>query len=468
MRNRGIAAAVVCAGLAAVSAGPLPGQRARSFGLAANDQPGSMLIAADGDLVVSGYSQYTGQSGQQDAWLWVFKTDREGRVVWTHFWRAASHAEPFNRSSAVLAAPDGGWFLAATGKPRDGTDSHVLLVKLNPAGAIVWQKTYGFDGGGAGDAVFRVREACAVRGGDGILIVGAVQPSGSTDWNLWAARFDNEGRPVWQREYAGPDLEEGYAVGEESDGTFYVGGRTLSYGAGAYDFWALNLTGQGDVVWQKTFGTGLNDSLFSLDIAPGGGCFLAGESQGPGGERRAWILKLDRTGAVEWQNAFGVAGGASARAVRATPDGGAVVTGGFYLNRADALFVMKLAAGGAIERQLAFGESTGPDGSSDEGGLALVVAADGAWSIGGTSVSLGASDQDLLLLDLSPTREEPPCSFLRAAGPETVEFPWLSFDTAARFAPTFAVPSGLAMVEDPAIVWLTQPVCPTKSKGLRR
>jgi len=41
-----------------------------------------------------------------------------------------------------------------------------------------------------------------------VLVVGSVQSGAEPDWNLWAARFDWEGRPVWQRQYSGPDLLE--------------------------------------------------------------------------------------------------------------------------------------------------------------------------------------------------------------------------------------------------------------------
>jgi len=148
MKNRGIAAAVICAGLAASSAGPLRAQWAMTFGRAANDQPGSILIAPDGGTIVSGYSQYTaGLAQASEAWLWVLKLDREGLIAWQHIWDCSSLSDVFNRSSAVVAAPDGGCLLAATYKPRNHSDSYALLVRLSPDGIVLWQKAYGFGGG---------------------------------------------------------------------------------------------------------------------------------------------------------------------------------------------------------------------------------------------------------------------------------------------------------------------------------
>lgn len=470
MRKPGIAAALVFVGLAAAAGGRIHGQSAKTFGGSADDSPGSILIAPDGGIVISGTTQYQGAAGGTDAWMWILKVGRDGRMAWKHVWECYSVSDVFKRSSAVVAVPGGGYLLAATMLPRQGSglDSYVFLARLGSDGAVIWKKKYGFEGIGAVVQQFGIRDACPIVDG-GILAVGSVHSGNGDDKDLWAARFDWEGRLVWQRRYSGPGRDEGFSVKEESDGTFYLGGRTFSFGAGGYDFWVLNITGQGDVIWQKTYGGPGNDFLRSLDIAPGGGCVLAGESDSfPLGNTNAWVLKLDRTGAVEWQRSFGGEGGDWASAVRATADGGAVIVGGLFSSKAKDLFLLKLSAGGGTEWFKTFGESIGPYELSNESGQAVALLPGGGYIVAGTSDLLGIAGQDFLLIEVSPAWDPYVCRFLKSARIDSAETLGLSETSTALVSATQAVPGEFASVEDASFVLSTRPICPSKKKKPRR
>jgi len=506
MRKLAIAAAIVFLGLAAAAGGRLHGQSAKTFGGSADDSPGSILIAPDGGMVISGTTQHQGAAGGTDAWMWILMVSRDGRIAWKHVWECYSVSDVFKRSSAVVAVPGGGYLLAATMLPRQGSgsDSYVFLARLGSDGAVIWEKKYGFGGIGAVVQQFGIRDACPIvdpfadakprlsrrgrearlrvnpeqapalmpgsRGVDGgIIAVGSVHSGNGDDKDLWAARFDWEGRLIWQRRYSGPGRDEGFSVKEESDGTFYLGGRTFSYGAGGYDFWVLNMTGQGDVIWQKTYGGPGNDSLRSLDIAPGGGCVLAGESDSfPLWNTNAWVLKLDRTGAVEWQRSFGGEGGDGASAVRASADGGAVLVGGLFSSKAKDLFLLKLSAGGGTEWFKTFGESVGPYELSNESGQAVALLPGGGYAVAGTSDLLGIAGQDFLLIEVSPAWDPYVCRFLKSARIDSAETLGLTETSTALVSATQAVPGEFASVEDASFVLSTRPICPSKKKKPRR
>ena len=57
-----------------------------------------------------------------------------------------------------------------------------------------------------------------------------------------------------------------------SGGGYIVAGETSSFGAGGLDMWVLQLDGSGNVVWEQTYGSPIgNESAYSVRVKPGGG-----------------------------------------------------------------------------------------------------------------------------------------------------------------------------------------------------
>lgn len=465
MRYHKIVTAVVFAWIAFVSGGPLRGQWARTFDIGTNDYASSTLVAADGDIVVSGISQDDVDLYGTDSFLWIIKAGRAGRIAWKHVWESSSLSEGPNRNSAVVA-PGGGFLLAASLKPRSdqwSLASAAFLVMLDSDGSIVWEKKYKDPGPGWALSNYKIRDACVLSAG-GFIVVGSVVLD---DANLWAARFDWEGNLLWQRQYSGGGREEGFAVKEESDGTLYIGGQTLSYGAGGYDFWVLNITDQGDVIWQKTFGGAANDFFRSLDVAPGGGCLLAGDTRSfHSDDIDVWILRIDRAGDILWQRAFGGEGEDWTGAIRADSKGGAFVVGSHF-GRADDLFLLRLTAGGGIEWRKTFGDSIGLFDLSSDSGLAIDLVP-GGCVIAGVTDLFGTSRDDLLLIEVSPAWEGSVCRFLKTVGTESIETFSLASTSYAGVYQAYAVQEEFFIPLNNLPLWSSRPYCPSKKKNPRR
>ncbi|MBN2207634.1 MAG: hypothetical protein JW742_09540 [Candidatus Aminicenantes bacterium] len=466
MRNRAIVAAAALAWGLAASGGALHGQWARIYGRSTDEVANAVLAAPDGGYVVTGTSNNQGAAGNTGAFLWIVKVAGEGGVVWQHVWECADLSEGFNRTGTVLAAPGGGYLLAASLKPRDLTASYAFLALVGPDGSLVWDKFYGGVGPGGVPLNFRIRNACAASSG-GFLVVGSVAVEASLDKDLWAARFDWDGRLLWQRRYGGPAAEDGFAVREESDGTFYLAGQTQTFGAGMNDAWVLNVDGQGDVLWQKAYGGPRNDVCRAMDIVAGGGVLMAGDtlSFGPG-DTETWVLRLDRAGAVVWQMAFGGTGEDRAGDVRADADGGVVVVGS-HTGRARDLFLLELSAGGGLERRRTFGETIGVFELSNETGLAVDLI-EGGWVVAGVSDLFGAVRADVLLVEISPAWERAACRFLKTVGTEAIETSAASVDSTTASAATLAGPSDARVPHDATLPWSSRPLCPSKKNRPRR
>jgi hypothetical protein len=466
MTRKRVAAPVVLAWGLAAAAGSLNGQWARIYGRSADDTASAVLAEPDGGVVAAGTSVNRGAAGDADGRLWILKAAKDGGILWSHVWECSDLSDGLNRTGRVLAAPGGGYLLASTLKPRDRTESYAFLARLGPDGSLVWEKKFGGAGLGGAALSFKIRNACAA-GADGFMAVGSVSSEPGRETDLWAARFDWEGRLVWQRRYGGPASEDGYAVREESDGTFYLAGQTMSFGTGMNDVWVLNVDGRGDILWQRAYGGPRNDVCRSMDIVPGGGALLAGDtlSFGPG-DTETWVFKIDRTGAFVWQRAVGGKGEDWTGDVRADAGGGGLVVGS-HIGRAKDLFLLELSAGGGIERRRTFGEAVGIFELSNEAGLALDLVP-GGCVVAAVSDLYGAVRDDLLLLEISPAWAGASCRFLKTIGADMIDTTASALETAAAVAPTTAGPRDGAVPRDSTLPWSSRPLCPSKKNRPRR
>ena len=146
---------------------------------------------------------------------------------------------------------------------------------------------------------------------------------------MWILKLDQAGTVSWQKTYGGSGYEYAYSIQQTSDGGYIVAGDTSSFGAGDDDMWILKLDQDGTVSWQKTYGgVSGDDHAHSIQQTTDGGYIVAGYTDVLWGWRSdMWILKLDQTGNVSWQKTYGGTDFDEAYSIQQTSDGGYIVAG---------------------------------------------------------------------------------------------------------------------------------------------
>src|SRR5205809_599066 len=114
-------------------------------------------------------------------------------------------------------------------------------------------------------------------------------------------------------------------IGQTTDGGFVLAGDTYSFGLTKSDILIIKFDADGNLLWNKRYGSSDYDHAFCITATNDGGCAISGVS---GGNRNFLIIiKLNAAGDAEWSKFYTASTRNSAHSIVQTPDGGFVVGG---------------------------------------------------------------------------------------------------------------------------------------------
>lgn len=186
----------------------------KSFGGTSNDYARHTIEASDGNLVSCGIIQSSNSGivpyGQTD--LWLFKIDLDGNMLWQkHFGGSLSEW-----AGLVIETADNGYLITGNTQssdhdfPANQGEYDLFVVKTGQNGNIQWAKTYGGslqDGG---------NKAIQLADGNYLVMAGSNSVNGDFPDNhgmgdAWILKLDPAGNIIWQQSY-GSTNTDGLAV----------------------------------------------------------------------------------------------------------------------------------------------------------------------------------------------------------------------------------------------------------------
>jgi hypothetical protein len=395
-----------------------------TYGGINDDRATSIQQTADGNYIVSGDTSSFGAGGID---FWVMRLDSSGDVLWEKSYGGAGG----DYGATIQPLDAGGYVVCGRTESFGAGGGDIWALKLDENGDIVWEKTFG---GSAADSVASIDE---VSPGGGYVMAGRTESFGAgVKGDAWALGLDSDGNVEWQRKYGTVGGGEGAAcIRQVGSGGFVGAGYTYSFGAGNGDFWVFNLSTGGGIIWEKTYGGTDIDRANDIQPTPGGGSIVVGDSYSfevsGGAGYDVWVLKLDWLGNIEWQKAYGTAAWDYAHSVDVTWDGGYVVAGTTAPPGATAArdaWVMKLDADGNIVSQNIF---RGPDFLSNDALVSIDRALDGGFIVGGSTEFVGVGGGDLWLLKLNENGEISGCSAMEPWTSTSIDTSVVAADTTA-------------------------------------
>jgi predicted secreted protein len=170
-----------------------------------------------------------------------------------------------------------------------------------------------------------------------------------------------------------------------SDGGYALCGSTSSFGAGGDDFWLVKIDESGNVEWNQTYGGKSFDYAYSLVATSDGGYALAGGDL---------LVKTDAFGNMQWSKTYEQG---SVHSLIAMSDGGYILAGAWNYSGDCDFWLVKTDSKGVMEWNRTYG------GPANDNGFHLTQTAEGGYAIIGSTSSFGAGGNDFWLIKTNVT-----------------------------------------------------------------
>ena len=266
-----------------------------------------------------------------------------------------------------------------------GPDEYQIPGGLDSGGEYFWRvKARNTEGiwGATWSSVwsFSIRETWALSlGGTGTETINSIiETSGGnfvlagnnstyeSNGDMWIAKTDPLGQVLWEKNLGtADDSDSASMIRETSDSGFIVAGSGVFSSVNWYDHpWIVKLDSSGAVEWERLISGIYDEKIYSITETSDGGYVACGYTPNFSADSDdAWIFKLDSELALEWANLYGGSAGGYdyTYSVVQTTDGGFIAagsTGSFTTGLGDEAWIMKLASDGSVSWAKCFGRTS--------------------------------------------------------------------------------------------------------------
>ena len=199
----------------------------------------------------------------------------------------------------------------------------------------------------------------------------------------------------WETNLGGSAYGFATDIQQTSDSGYIVAGYTYSTDGdvggnnGDNDYWIVKLDNTGNLIWENNLGGSGDDRATAIQQTSDSGYIVGGYTYSPDGDTDYWVVKLDATGNLIWESDLGGSGWDEAFSIQQTTDGGYIIAGQSESNDGDVggnngqwdCWIVKLDNTGAIVWETNLG------GSDTDKALSIRQTTDDGFIIAGYSES---------------------------------------------------------------------------------
>jgi hypothetical protein len=264
------------------------------YGTADIDHGLAIAVDASGRSWVSG--------NWEDSHLFLSRISASGSLDFT---REHEDDDNFIRGDAVALVGNSTVFTSAV---TGGFTTDVLLLRYNTSGTaqVPTQFSPGIDD---------YPDAMAGNASD-LLVAGRTNAGLAGPTDAFLSKRDSTGAELWTRTIVTSGKDSGGATAFDTTGNGYIAGLTAgslsgSTNAGGDDIFVARYNAAGDRTLLKQFGTNSHEFANDMKVDASGNIYLTGTAEGSlggqfhAGGKDAFVMKLDSNGNVLWTRFFG-------------------------------------------------------------------------------------------------------------------------------------------------------------------
>ncbi|MEM7654663.1 MAG: gliding motility-associated C-terminal domain-containing protein [Bacteroidota bacterium] len=233
------------------------------FSFGGNGQDAALSLAESSDRFwVVGYTTSFGAERQD---MLVLNLSKTGDWLWAQTIGEASN----DIATSLVLQADGSALIA--GHTRSyGSRLAGMLIEMQPAGNLIWAKTYG---------AFHnewFQEVIPSQDGN-LLIAGSSTTHGVGGVDLWLLKTNVEGTLIWSAVYGAERDENGWALREQADGTIAIVGTIEYSGQFQRDLLLLQTTASGQLLSSQSYGSPIESERIEGEVFSGFGLNRLGQ-----------------------------------------------------------------------------------------------------------------------------------------------------------------------------------------------
>ncbi len=356
------------------------------YGGEMHDEANDLIVTPDGGYAMIGFSQANIFHYQ----LAIYKTDSDGQVEWSYL-----YGDMFrNQGNSICNAHNGGFAFTGYCEGETIGDRDLLFGTVDSDGLNPNIVTFGNEYTNVGYGI------CPTADGNYLVTGCTVTNWDSLQIDVWLLKLSPAGEIIWEQTYGDELCEFGMTVTELSDGSIAIGGNYGTAGTQNQNAWLIRTDSDGTITDSDQFGTNGYDWLHNMYPLDDGGFIMACEADIHGiNFMNSFLVRSDSSGMQLWSSNRGVnAFYQYGYDVCVTPDSGYFVVGGsrLFSTFCNDIYIMKYSSRGSMEwSQVIGGENT------EEWATAVCRLEDGGVVIAGYSNDGSNGGLDMMLMRLS-------------------------------------------------------------------
>jgi hypothetical protein len=199
----------------------------------------------------------------------------------------------------------------------------LITVPYAAAQTSTWSKTYGGVNTDRAYGVIKTQEG-------GYALLGTTNSFGAGLINALLVKTDVDGNILWNQTYSGIGQAIADAIVQASDHGYAMTGYSYSIAdeSGALSAWAIKVDFSGAIEWNQTYpqlGTAIGYAI--IQTSDGGFAFVGVTNSIGNGGKESWLAKVDSTGNLQWNKTYGDVGDDEFFTIMQTTDGGYTLGG---------------------------------------------------------------------------------------------------------------------------------------------
>ncbi len=316
----------------------------------------------------------------------VLKINKDGELQWERTFGGSGN----DRGYSVIESSQGGYFIAGKTNSSGAGNYDLQIIKLDFNGDAAWTKTYG---GPGNDGAYSIIQSSD----NNFIIAGSRYIDSNKGIDQWIMKINADGDILWERNFGSTGSDYFSSVDEAGDGGFIMLGSEYISASKGNNYSLVKINHAGNRVWTRTYGGTGDDRGLSVQNTPGEGFILAGRTNSYGaGSYDYWIIKTDSNGNIQWDKTFGGKEDDSPFSIKQTEDGGYITAG--YTDSSgmggDDCWILKLSFSGDKEWGKTYGGEYNDYGNS-------ILLTDGGYIVAGSAESFGDLDGDMWILKVN-------------------------------------------------------------------